>query len=69
MGAEAQRQSRAAVVAPTEAGIPSARMAAVFAEASYLAVAVSDVEQMRERAMIRAEREFWEQHMRAKGWR
>ncbi len=43
-------------------------MVADFAEAERLALAMSDVEQARERARARAEKELWERHRRAKGW-
>ena len=44
-------------------------MAADIADAQQLASVVSDVEQARERAMIAAEKEAWESHVRAKDWR
>ena len=44
-------------------------MAADIADAQQLASVVSDVEQARERAMIAAEKEAWERHIRAKDWR
>ena len=44
-------------------------MAADIADAQQLASVMSDVEQAREHVMILTEKEAWQRHIRAKGWR